>query len=274
MEDYLIVASNGPWYNLIYNLAFLITLCILLYEGYRRKFPLLKWIFIILITHLLFISGTKIGTYSANDFYFLFSRFQLPETSSKSLLGGLLFIGIGLMAVRYVFRFKHNILDAFAVAIPVGIAIQRIGCFVTGCCYGKICTLPWAVKYPVYTLPHFHQFNDKLISTHDLLSLPVHPVQLYEMAGLIVVVFLILKFRKTFKAAGSSLLLSMVLIFVVRFVSEFFRDVHAHTVGGEMVSVFNVTQLVLVPLILILSLMLWKKEKLAFNLFRIYRHLM
>lgn len=261
MEDYLIVASNGPWYNFFYNLAFLITLCILLFEGYRRKFPMLKWIFLIILTRLLFITGTKIVTFSAHDFSVLFSRFQLPETSGKSFLGGLVFGGIGLLAGRYLLRFKQNILDAFAVALPVGIAIQRIGCFVTGCCYGKICTLPWAVKYPVYTLPHFHQFNDKLIGTHDFLSLPVHPVQLYEMAGLIAAVFLILKFRNTFKAAGSSFLLSMILIFVVRFVSEFFRDPEAHTIGGKMVSIFNVTQLVLVPFILILSLLLWKREK-------------
>lgn len=261
MEDYLIVASNGPWYNVFYNLAFLITLCILLFEGYRRKFPMLKWIFLIILTRLLFIAGTKIVTFSAHDFYLLFSRLQLPENSDKSLLGGLLFAGIGLLAGRYLLRFKQNFLDAFAVALPVGIAIQRIGCFVTGCCYGKLSTLPWAIKYPVYTLPHAHQFDDKLISNHDFLSLPVHPAQLYEMAGLLVAVFLILKFRKTFKAAGSSLLLSLVLIFVVRFATEFFRDPHAHTIGGEMVSVFNVTQLVLVPLILLLSLLLWKREK-------------
>ncbi len=261
MEDYLIVASNGPWYSLFYNLAFLTTLFILLFEGYRRKFPMLKWIFIILITRLLFITGTKIGTFSANDFFLLFSQFQLPETSGKSLLGGILFGGIGLLAGSYLFRFKQNILDAFAVALPVGIAIQRIGCFVTGCCYGKICTLPWAVKYPVNTLPHFHQFNDQLISTHDFLSLPVHPVQLYEMAGLIAAVVLILKFRKTFKAAGSSFLFSLMLIFMVRFISEFFRDEHAHTIGGAMVSVFNVTQLVLLPFILTLSLLLLKREK-------------
>lgn len=261
MEDYLIVASNGPWYNFFYNLAFLITLCILLFEGYRRKFPMLKWIFLIILTRLLFITGTKIVTFSAHDFSMLFSRFQLPETSGKSLMGGLFFGGMGLLAGRYLLRFKQNIWDAFAVALPVGIAIQRIGCFVTGCCYGKTCTLPWAIKYPVYTLPHFHQFNDKLISNHDFLSLPVHPVQLYEMAGLLVAVFLILKFRKTFKAAGSSFLLSLVLIFVVRLVSEFFRDPEAHTIGGEMVSVFNITQLVLVPLILLLSLLLWKREK-------------
>ncbi|MFY9151161.1 MAG: prolipoprotein diacylglyceryl transferase family protein [Prolixibacteraceae bacterium] len=261
MEDYLIVASNGPWYNLFYDLAFLITLFILLFEGYRRKFPLLKWIFMLLMIRLLFITGTKILTFSSTDFSLLFTRFQLPETSGKSLLGGLLFGGIGLLAGVKLFRFKLNCLDAFAVVLPLGIAIQRIGCFVTGCCYGKISYLPWAVKYPVNTLPHFHQFSDKLISMHDFLSLPVHPVQLYEMLGLIAAIYFILKFRKTFKAAGSSFLLSLMLIFIVRFISEFFRDIHAHTIGGEMIAVFNLTQFILLPLIFLLFLLLLKREK-------------
>jgi len=239
----------------------LITLLILLYEGYIRKLPILKWIFLLILTRLLFIAGTKVLTFSAEDFSVLFSRFQLPETADKSLLGGLIFGGIGLLAGSYLLRFKQNIADAFAVALPVGIAIQRIGCFITGCCYGEISTLPWAVKYPVQTLPHFHQFNDKLIGTQDILSLAVHPVQLYEVAGLLLGVFIILKFRKRLKSAGSLFLLSMVLIFVVRFTTEFFRDEHAHTIGGEMISIFNATQLLLLPLTMFLFFLLWKREK-------------
>src|SRR5680860_439747 len=105
MEDYLVVAASGNWYTLFYNLAFLITLFILLYEGYSRKFPMLKWIFLLLIVRLLFIAGTKVLTFSAEDFSVLFSRFQLPETSDKSLLGGLIFGGIGLLAGSYLLKF-------------------------------------------------------------------------------------------------------------------------------------------------------------------------
>src|SRR5258708_29144297 len=33
----------------------------------------------------------------------------------------------------------------FAVALCVGEAVGRWGCFFGGCCYGKACILPWAV---------------------------------------------------------------------------------------------------------------------------------
>lgn len=46
--------------------------------------------------------------------------------------------------------------DYFAVALPIGHAVGRIGCFFEGCCYGK----------------------------------PPHPVQLYEAAGLLLIAWL------------------------------------------------------------------------------------
>ena len=261
MDTHLIISANGPWYELFYNLSLFITLVILLYEGYRRQFPLLKWVFLLIITRLLFIAGTKAVTFSPAEWNILFSRFELPDARGKSLAGGLWFGGMALLAGAYLLGFKRNITDAFALALPLGIAIQRAGCFVTGCCYGKISSLPWAVQYPAQTLPHYHQFNDDLITFHDFLSLPVHPVQLYEMAGLLAALGIVFFFRKRWKAEGSLFLFSMILIFAVRFVSEFFRDVHAHTIGGVVFWIFNTTQLILLPLILIMVWRLRKKEK-------------
>jgi phosphatidylglycerol:prolipoprotein diacylglycerol transferase len=261
MDNHLVVLANGPWYELFYNLAFIVCLFIYLVEGNRRKFPMLKWVFLLVFTQLLFIFGSKVVTFSTHDFYLLLTRFQLPESQNKSLAGGLLFGGIGFVAGIAFLRFKQNIADAFALAIPAGIAVQRLGCFAAGCCHGRISDLPWAVKYPAQTLPHFHQFNENLITNNDFLSLPVHPVQLYEMAGLLAVVFVIFKLRNAFKAKGSLALLSFILIFMVRFVSEFFRDPAAHTIGGKMFMVFNTTQLVLVPLTLLFIFILWKREK-------------
>src|SRR5262249_14336628 len=58
--------------------------------------------------------------------------------------------------------------DWFGPAVPLGHAVGRVGCFLAGCCYGAPCDLPWAVRFP---------------STHTTLGLPVHPTQLYEVAG-------------------------------------------------------------------------------------------
>lgn len=261
MENHLVISATGPWYELFYNLALFVTLGVLIYEGWKRKFPILKWILLLLFTRILFIVGTKTVTIPLHEWLELFTRFTLPAAPGKSLLGGMLFGGAGLVAASYLLQFRRNFADAFAFVLLLGIVIQRVGCFLTGCCFGKTCNLPWTVQYPVNTLPHFHQFNNQLIFYSDALSLPVHPVQLYEIAGLLAAIFILYYFRKKLKRDGSLFLLSVILVFSVRFVSEFFRDTHAHTIGGEMMGVFNFTQVFLVPVTLLLLFILGFREK-------------
>ena len=42
-------------------------------------------------------------------------------------------------------------LDVAAPAIALG-CLGRLGCFLNGCCYGDVCDLPWAVRFPAETL--------------------------------------------------------------------------------------------------------------------------
>ena len=64
----------------------------------------------------------------------------------KTIEGGI--VG-GWLAVELMKRhlgMARSTGDLFALAIPAGEALGRIGCFIGGCCYGKIATaLPWAV---------------------------------------------------------------------------------------------------------------------------------
>ena len=86
--------------------------------------------------------------------------------------GGLVFyggfIGAVLSTVLYT-RLKNvplwQIADAFAPSIALGHAFGRIGCLMTGCCYGKACSLPWAITFP---------------NGHYSHPSTVHPTQIYE----------------------------------------------------------------------------------------------
>lgn len=44
--------------------------------------------------------------------------------------------------------------DLFAPIGALGYAIGRLACFFNGCCYGKVCDLPWAIKFPHLSGPH------------------------------------------------------------------------------------------------------------------------
>ncbi len=63
--------------------------------------------------------------------------------------------------------------DQLSLWLPIGHAISRVGCYAAGCCYGTPTDRPWAVTFthPLTAAPH---------------DVGLHPVQLYEAAGLMV----------------------------------------------------------------------------------------
>ncbi len=262
MEEHLLMASNGAFlYQSFYFLAFLAAYAILIYEGYKRKFLLITWILILVCIRLFVVVGTKIFSFSPEEWSFMFKNHVLLSNSEKTMFGGVLLGVAGYFIARQFLRFKQSAWDTVAIAFPVAVSIQSIGCFFYGCCFGTPSNLPWAVQYPVMTLPHFHQFESGLLTYNDLYSLPVHPVQLYESLGGILVVFLVIKFRRYWKAQGSLLLNSMIFFALTRFVIEFFRDPSSNKTGGEMLWMLKQVQWQYLIFALLMSLLLFWREK-------------
>ncbi|WP_428898157.1 phosphatidylglycerol:prolipoprotein diacylglycerol transferase [Parelusimicrobium proximum] len=103
--------------------------------------------------------------------------------------------------------------DFLAVALPLGHAIGRIGCFLVGCCHGKPWNGPWAVTF------HNH---DALVEP-EVLGVPVHPTQLYEVIiNLLIFAILHVVYNKKPKT-GSVVALYAALYGASRFCMEFFR---------------------------------------------------
>ncbi|HEY0250069.1 MAG TPA: prolipoprotein diacylglyceryl transferase, partial [Kofleriaceae bacterium] len=74
-------------------------------------------------------------------------------------------------------------------AIPMGFALvfARIGCFMAGCDYGRVTSVPWAMRFPAGSPAWRDQIHAGLIPAGRLESLPVHPTQLYEAClGLVI----------------------------------------------------------------------------------------
>jgi phosphatidylglycerol:prolipoprotein diacylglycerol transferase len=91
--------------------------------------------------------------------------------------GGLVFygglLGATLAGVLYV-RLKKlplwKVADIVSPSIALGYVFGRIGCLLNGCCYGRECHLPWAIRFP-----EGHE-------THPLgmPATPVHPTEIYD----------------------------------------------------------------------------------------------
>ena len=127
-------------------------------------------------------------------------------SGGNSIVGGL--VGGMFGAWLYTRRKKLNYFTYFAVISPavlLGQAIGRAGCFLNGDAYGTHTTLPWGVEFPRYgtSIPSFEtntrisseawrwSAENGLVDATSTVSAPLHPTQLYEMFGDLILMYII-----------------------------------------------------------------------------------
>jgi phosphatidylglycerol:prolipoprotein diacylglycerol transferase len=137
--------------------------------------------------------------------------------------GGL--IGASLTCILYA-RLKQlplwKLADIMAPSIALGYVFGRIGCLMNGCCYGRACSLPWAISFPP---------GNPLGSP----TTPVHPTQIYEsLLSLCLYAGLAWLFRRK-KYDGQVFAAYLVSYAILRSVVETFRGdypEYQHFLGG------------------------------------------
>jgi phosphatidylglycerol:prolipoprotein diacylglycerol transferase len=140
------------------------------------------------------------------------------------------FIAASLTAVAYTTVKKlpfFRVADVFAPSIALGHAFGRMGCFFNGCCYGKPCSLPWAVTFP---------------PPHIMAGIPVHPTEIYEALGNLVIFAGLSAVYRHKRADGQIFWLYVLSYGILRFIVEFFRgDYDTHYFGvltlGHLVAI-------------------------------------
>jgi phosphatidylglycerol:prolipoprotein diacylglycerol transferase len=138
------------------------------------------------------------------------------------LLGGVIgAIGVIVLYLRYHKLPARQYLDILVIGLMVTLSFGRIGCFLNGCCYGKPCDLPWAVRFPYGSFAYTSQvepnpardraspqmrlpddfFNSGVLKPYDQLTLQqkemvttgpyrclrVHPTELYSSFDALVI---------------------------------------------------------------------------------------
>ena len=97
--------------------------------------------------------------------------------------GGILLATAVLPLVCRVLRLPAlAFIDAAAPAIGLASACARTGCFLNGCCFGRVTSFPLALSFPPNSRVFLWQLDRGLISPLAARSLPVHPAQLYFVA--------------------------------------------------------------------------------------------
>ena len=153
------------------------------------------------------------------------------------LYGSLLGAAAGFCLCWWRQRFPFRpVLDVVAPAAALGVALGRIGCFLNGCCYGDVCELPWAVRFPAETLPWIDQVRGGLIPSEALRTLPIHPTQLYSALDGLILCALLLAYFPLRRRDGEVMALLVVTYPVTRFLIERLRDDEGAIFAGLTIS--------------------------------------
>jgi len=196
----------------------------------------------------LLLVSTAVGTRLAGWFCQMLSD---GDANDRVLYGGLLLVvTVGIVYGRVARIPLGRLADAFAFSLPLGIGLLRGGCFLAGCCWGDICACPdrlaavddpawrrqvrtissvcnedWParVSFPAGSPAYYQHLTAGLLPPTAERSLPVHPVQLYEMAASLALLGILWLVDGRLRRWGESFLLFGFGYSVIRFTIEWFR---------------------------------------------------
>jgi phosphatidylglycerol:prolipoprotein diacylglycerol transferase len=141
--------------------------------------------------------------------------------------GGATLYGGFLLAIlaSYVFAKKRDtdfllIADIVSPAMALGIMLSRVGCYLSGCCFGAPTELPWGVVFPPESPAGIYERG---LAEHAGGIVSLHPTQLYaSVYALVIFLFLLLSENKLVKR-GAAFGALLVFYGVFRFTLDFFR---------------------------------------------------
>jgi len=145
--------------------------------------------------------------------------------------GGLAYYGglIFASAFAYIFLKKEKFpfgkaSDMAGMVVPLGLFWGRMGCFLGGCCFGSHTEGAWGMTFPAWSPASRSQWKEGLLSTPAFESLAVHPTQLYEALGcLVIAVVTMVWVRPRKRFDGQVMLAFLILYALLRFGLEFVR---------------------------------------------------
>ena len=159
-------------------------------------------------------------------------------------------MGVLIAIALYCKKYKTNflwVLDRVTIVAPIAAAFIRFGNFMNSEIYGKPTDGSWGVVFQ----------RDDLI--------PRHPSQLYEAFSYLLIfgiLFLTYKNRAKEKANGLIFGVFLVLLFLTRFLIEFFKE---NQVGFESEMFINMGQVLSIPFIIIGLILIITRKRQAGN---------
>ncbi len=184
-----------------------------------RSFPLLVFMAVF------FLAGARIWNYLVlHDAYSANFKIWTFKFAGFSVYGGILgALGSLLVFARLYRKNVFILLDAFVIPSAIAFALARTGCYLNGCCSGKITHSILGVHFPEKGV--LSSILGNSIPLIGSINLPVYPTQIFEMVlallGLIPVIWLYSSGRFP---PGTSFLSYFIWACIMRWVVLYFRE--------------------------------------------------
>ena len=169
---------------------------------------------------------------AANGQLVMKEGFDLLKAAVNLPDGGLVFYGgvmLGTVTFLLFLYRRRNQLNPLLIAdivIPsvfIGLAFGRLGCLLNGCCYGNRCELPWAVTFPMGSVPDMALVSRGWVGAAETLTLRLHPAQIYSSLNALVLALLTHCYFRHRHHDGAVVAVGLLIYPITRFILEFLR---------------------------------------------------
>jgi len=178
-------------YSTLYVLAWVVALALGTVIAWRRGLPLWRALLLYGGALVVGIAGARLLDLATNWGVYAEDPAQIFsfEFRGFSLYGGLILALAAGALLSWALRLPlWKLADSAVPAIAAGIVLMRTGCFLKGCCFGTVTSLPWGVTFPTGSPAWSRQLvsgESGLLGFTGLVH-PVHPTQIYEMIAALV----------------------------------------------------------------------------------------
>lgn len=253
MWRYLIHSENFsiPIFGVMAVIAFLIGFYIVRRESKKEGIPIQKieslafWILIGVLIGGRMWYVIEIWNYYKQNIGEIFKFWEGGLVFYGGFIGG--FIGV-LLYIRISKLDFNKTSDIFAIALPLVLAIGRIGCFLNGCCFGKETESFIGICFPKkwFPPPYVSQLERNLINISAEKSLPAIPTQIISALLLLLIFVIILLIKRKKPYNGFLFHLFLGLYGIKRFTIDFFRYYEGNALIFKYLSLSQILSIILI----------------------------
>lgn len=172
-----------PSYFVMWAFAAVVGVAVGAWMAARAGFPTQTSAIAIALLAASILAGSKV-LYLAEAHWFPFDDYVPLEIRSSlhgfRIPGGMLALALMMPLVSESLHLTwRRFGDAVIPLAAVALVFIRVGCFLNGCCFGRVSRVPWAVAFPRGSWVYAYHRAHGLVPSEADRSLPVHPLQLY-----------------------------------------------------------------------------------------------